>query len=46
MRQSHLARLESGEVTPSLKILKRYASGLGQVISFIIISKKEYLKKL
>jgi transcriptional regulator with XRE-family HTH domain len=38
MRQSHIARLETGEVTPTLKVLKKYANGLNQVISFNIIS--------
>jgi len=42
MKQSHIARLESGEVKPSLKMLKRYAMGLGQVLSFTIISEKEF----
>ena len=36
MRQSHIARLESGEITPTLKILKRYAEGLNLVITFNI----------
>lgn len=27
--QSHIARLETGEVPPSLRALKRYAGGLG-----------------
>jgi transcriptional regulator with XRE-family HTH domain len=44
MRQSHTARLENGEVRPSLKILKRYASGLGQIVPFNIIPMKEYYK--
>ena len=44
MKQSHIARLESGEVRPSLKILKRYASGLGQVVSFNIIPMEKYYK--
>lgn len=44
MRQSHIARLESGEVRPSIKILKRYAEGLGQVLSFNIISEKEFFR--
>ncbi len=44
MQQSHIARLESGEVAPTVKILKRYASGLNQVILFSIISEEKYLK--
>ncbi|HAX18488.1 MAG TPA: hypothetical protein DCY00_07855 [Actinobacteria bacterium] len=44
MRQSHIARLETGEVSPSLKVLKRYANGLNQVISFNIIPQEEYYK--
>ena len=45
MRQSHIARLESGEITPTLKILKRYADGLNLVITFNIISLEEYTKE-
>jgi len=45
MRQSHIARLESGEITPTLKILKRYADGLNLVITFNIISLDEYTKE-
>ena len=45
MRQSHIARLESGEITPTLKILKRYAEGLNLVITFNIISLKEYTEE-
>ena len=37
MRQSHIARLETGEVPPSIKILKRYASGLGYNLQFDLI---------
>ncbi len=44
MRQSHIARLETGEITPTLKILKKYADGLNQVITFSIISREEYYK--
>jgi DNA-binding XRE family transcriptional regulator len=32
MRQSHIARLESGEVRPSIKMLKRYANGMGYTL--------------
>jgi len=35
--QSHIARLETGEVPPSLKILKRYASGLGYKLELTFI---------
>ena len=45
MRQSHIARLESGEITPTLKILKRYAEGLNLVITFNIISREAYSKE-
>ena len=45
MRQSHIARLESGEITPTLKILKRYADGLNLVITFNIISLDEHTKE-
>ena len=45
MRQSHIARLESGEITPTLKILKRYADGLNLVITFNIVSLEEYTKE-
>ena len=45
MRQSHIARLESGEINPTLKILKRYADGLNLVITFNIISLDEYTKE-
>lgn len=44
MKQSHIARLESGEMRPSMKILKRYAKGLGQVLSFNIIPEKEFFR--
>jgi predicted transcriptional regulator len=44
MRQSHIARLETGEITPTLKILKRYADGLNQVITFNIIAQEEFYK--
>lgn len=44
-RQSHIARLKSGEVVPSLVMLKRYARGLGQVLSFNIIPEKEFYEK-
>ena len=44
MQQSHIARLETGEITPTLKILKRYASGLNQAITFNIIPQKENYK--
>ena len=36
-RQSHIARLETGEVPPSLKVLKRYAGGLGYTLEFSLI---------
>ncbi len=45
MRQSHIARLESGEIAPTLKILKRYADGLNLVITFNIISLDKYTKE-
>ena len=44
MRQSHIARLESGEISPSLIMLKRYAKGLNQVLSLNIIPEKEFYK--
>jgi transcriptional regulator with XRE-family HTH domain len=31
MKQSHIARLESGEVRPSIKMLKRYAGVLDRL---------------
>lgn len=46
MRQSHIARLESGEIRPSIEMLKRYANGLEQVLSFNIVSKEEFLNKI
>ena len=42
MRQSHIARLESGEVKPSIKMLKRYAKGLGQVICLNVVPEEEF----
>jgi len=39
-RQSHIARLETGEVSPSLKTLKRYASGLGYALELNLIPLK------
>jgi predicted transcriptional regulator len=42
MKQSHIARLESGEVRPSLMMLKRYAKGLGRVLCFNIITEDEF----
>ncbi len=39
-RQSHIARLETGEVSPSIKILKRYASGLGYTLELNLIPVK------
>ena len=42
MRQSHIARLESGEVRPSIKILKRYANGLGYTLGIDFIPLKDY----
>ncbi|MHB1347732.1 MAG: helix-turn-helix domain-containing protein [Candidatus Humimicrobiaceae bacterium] len=44
MRQSHIARLESGEVRPTIRILKRYAKGLGQILLLNIIPEKEFVK--
>jgi DNA-binding XRE family transcriptional regulator len=44
MRQSHVARLETGEITPTLKVLKRYANGLNQVLTFNIVSREEYYR--
>lgn len=44
MRQSHIARLESGEIRPSINALKRYAEGLGQVLTFNIVSEKEFFE--
>jgi len=40
MRQSHVARLETGEVSPSIKILKRYAGGLGYSLELNLIPVK------
>ena len=40
-RQSHIARLETGEVPPSLKVLKRYAGGLGYTLEFSLIPTKD-----
>jgi len=45
MRQSHISRLETGEVTPTLKTLKRYAKGLDRVIAFNVTTQDEYHKK-
>jgi DNA-binding XRE family transcriptional regulator len=39
-RQSHIARLETGEITPSIKALKRYARGLGYTFEFNLIPVK------
>ena len=39
--QSHIARLETGEVPPSLKALKRYAHGLGYIVKFNFIPVKD-----
>ena len=39
--QSHIARLETGEVPPSLKALKRYAHGLGYIVEFNFIPVKD-----
>lgn len=39
-RQSHIARLETGEVSPTIKILKRYAWGLGHALELNIIPQK------
>ena len=41
MRQSHIARLESGEVRPSIKMLKRYANGLGYTLELSLIPIKD-----
>jgi len=41
MRQSHIARLETGEVRPSIKMLKRYANGLGYALGIIFIPIKD-----
>ncbi len=40
--QSHIARLETGEVPPSLKTLKRYAQGLGYAVEFNFIPIEDY----
>lgn len=45
MRQSHISRLETGEVPPTVKTLKRYAKGLDRVLEFNIIKQDEYDKK-
>lgn len=45
-RQSHIARLETGEVPPTLKILKRYADGLGYAIKLDLTPKKEREKTI
>lgn len=45
MRQSHIARLESGEIRPSIQMLKRYANGLEQVLSLNIVPKEEFFNK-
>jgi transcriptional regulator with XRE-family HTH domain len=37
MRQSHIARLESGEIRPSIKMLKRYATGLGYALELKLV---------
>ena len=42
MRQSHIARLETGEITPTLKILKLYASGLDFVLTLNILPVYKY----
>lgn len=38
--QSHIARLETGEVPPSVRTLKRYATALGYAIKFSFIPLK------
>ena len=43
--QSHIARLETGEVPPSIRALKKYAGGLGFKIEFNIVPMKA-LRKL
>ncbi|MFA5015670.1 MAG: helix-turn-helix transcriptional regulator [Actinomycetota bacterium] len=45
-RQSHIARLETGEVSPTLKILKRYADGLGYALKLNLTPLKEREKTL
>lgn len=45
-RQSHIARLETGEVPPTLKILKRYADGLGYAIKLSLTPTKEREKTI
>jgi len=42
MRQSHIARLETGEITPTLKILKLYARGLDFVLTLNILPVYKY----
>jgi DNA-binding XRE family transcriptional regulator len=42
IRQSHIARLETGEITPTLKILKLYASGLDRVLTLNILPAYKY----
>ena len=46
MRQSHIARLESGEIRPSIVMLKRYANGLGYALSLNIVPKEEYFNEI
>ena len=41
MRQSHIARLESGEIRPTIKMLKRYANGLGYALELSLIPIKD-----
>jgi len=36
-RQSHIARLETGEISPTIKALKRYAGGLGYTLELNLI---------
>ena len=43
--QSHIARLETGEVSPSIRALKRYAEGLGFKIELNFVPIK-VLRKL
>jgi DNA-binding XRE family transcriptional regulator len=42
MRQSHIARLETGEIAPTLKTLKLYASGLDRILTLNILPVYKY----
>ena len=44
MKQSNIARLESGESTPTIKVLQKYAEALGQFINMEIVPNNRLIK--